>query len=352
MDQSNLPSTDKFTVTIDGIEHQFTSVNNRNFQDGLTFNLPGTIRQGQTVTVTYTDPRPLFDGASGVIQDTGGDDADSFGGFAVTNNSTQTSGNLQVREEVDQSTFSAEFVNMPAGHDGTAFTFELRYNESPAALSYTTVRDNALSVTGGEVTKAGRVPDTDDQRWNITVEPDGDDDITIAIVPGAACTESGSICNADGDRLAGLELAFVPGADSTPITASLENVPETHNGTDEIAFNVRFSMEPASGFSYKSMRDHIVQVRQGGSRLTAKANRAPAGQNKHWRIVVTPSTKADMSISIVPTASAAPITRCARPMATGSKSGSRPASKARPRSRSPTRRSRKPTAQPSISWSR
>ena len=83
-------------------------------------------------------------------------------------------------EQADPLTASAHGV--PASHDGSAaFTFELRFSETPAdGFSYKTLRDHAFTVTGGEVVKARRLERGKNVRWEITVRPDGDG--TVAIV--------------------------------------------------------------------------------------------------------------------------------------------------------------------------
>ena len=69
--------------------------------------------------------------------------------------------------------FTASIEGDPAAHDGaTAFTFELRLSEEPKeGFSYTTLRDHAFTVTGGEVTGARRLEPGKNGRWEITVTP-------------------------------------------------------------------------------------------------------------------------------------------------------------------------------------
>ena len=46
----------------------------------------------------------------------------------------------------------------------------------------------------------------------------------------------------------------------TPLTASVESAPPSHNGSDEFRIRIAFSEEPKTGFSYKIMRDHAFTV--------------------------------------------------------------------------------------------
>ena len=108
---------------------------------------------------------------------------------------------------------TATLHDAPESHDGaTAFTFELRFNEAPVdSFSYTTVRDHAFTVTDGSVSNVRRVEPGKNVRWEITVTPDSDADVNIALNATTDCSAEGAICNADGGMLSGgLELV-VPG---------------------------------------------------------------------------------------------------------------------------------------------
>ena len=95
--------------------------------------------------------------------------------------------------------------NNPASHDGQAvFTFELRFSEHIADLSYKILRDQALTVTGGQVKKAQRMdPDSEtcNIHWRITVQPDGNGDVTIVLPVTTDCDAQGAICTGDGRKL-------------------------------------------------------------------------------------------------------------------------------------------------------
>ena len=96
---------------------------------------------------------------------------------------------------------TAEFLDTPESHDGqTAFTFELRFSEE-FGLSYTTLRDHAFAVTGGEVTEARRLEQGSNIRWEITVRPDSDAAVTVVLPATEDCDDQGAICTGDGRRL-------------------------------------------------------------------------------------------------------------------------------------------------------
>ena len=103
----------------------------------------------------------------------------------------------------------------PESHDGSAVTFELRFSETPAdGFSYTTVRDHAFTVTGGSLTNVRRLVPGKNVRWEITVTPDSDADLTLALNATTDCSTEGAICNADGGKLSGGLEIVVPGPPS------------------------------------------------------------------------------------------------------------------------------------------
>ena len=67
---------------------------------------------------------------------------------------------------------TASLENTTDTHDGqNVFTFELRFSEE-FSLSYKTLRDHALTVSGGAVENAGRIMKGSNLRWWVTVRPD------------------------------------------------------------------------------------------------------------------------------------------------------------------------------------
>ena len=101
------------------------------------------------------------------------------------------------------SPLKASVDNAPASHDGSAtFTFELRFSETPkTSFSYVTLRDHAFTVTGGEVTNARRLEWGKNLRWEITVRPSGNADVTIVLPVTTDCASQGAVCTEDGRML-------------------------------------------------------------------------------------------------------------------------------------------------------
>ena len=90
--------------------------------------------------------------------------------------------------------------NEPNAHNGqNDFTFELRFSEQ-FSVSYQTLENSAFTVVGGNVQDASRLdPDsiTRNVRWEITVRPDGDGDVTITLPETTDCDSQGAICTSD-----------------------------------------------------------------------------------------------------------------------------------------------------------
>ena len=118
---------------------------------------------------------------------------------------------------------TASVHSTPASHDGSAsFTFELRFSETPREdFSYVTLRDHAFAVTGGEVTNARRLEPGKNVRWEITVQPSGDADVTLSLPVTTDCASQGAICTGDGRMLSAEVEVTVSGPGSQP--SSQEN---------------------------------------------------------------------------------------------------------------------------------
>ncbi len=162
--------------------------------------------------------------------------------------------------------FSAEFLDTPSSHGGqTAFTFELRLSEEPvSSFNYVTLRDHAFTVTGGEVTNARRLDPPGNVRWEITVTPDGDGDVTVVLPVTQDCDDQGAICTGDGRMLsaevtlvvAGLSLDdFAAGNDQAVLASALIRVGDRgrkNNGTQDRAW---YASETSAWHASGQLRD-------------------------------------------------------------------------------------------------
>ena len=98
---------------------------------------------------------------------------------------------------------TASAQNVPSSHDGSAtFTFELRFSEEPKTdFSYKTLRDHAFTVTGGTVVGARRLDRPGNIRWEISVSPDSNGDVTVVLPATTDCEADGAICTEDDRKL-------------------------------------------------------------------------------------------------------------------------------------------------------
>ena len=169
-----------FTVSVNG---GFRSVNAVSVAGAsVTLTLASAAQAGDTVTVDYAKPNgPDF------IRDTQGRVAASFSGRAVTNSTAAAPPAL-----------TASIHDEPSSHDGQEdFTFELRFSENPEGFSYKTLRDNAFTVTGGNVEGARRLDPPSNTKWQIKIRPTSNGDMTIVLPITEDCTADGAVCTGD-----------------------------------------------------------------------------------------------------------------------------------------------------------
>ena len=105
---------------------------------------------------------------------------------------------------------TASITNMPATHNGSTFTFDLSFSENVKA-GYERIRDDAFTISGGDVKNAQRKAQGSNQSWTITVEPDGNGRISITLPETTDCDATGAICTYDGRKLSNSTPASIPG---------------------------------------------------------------------------------------------------------------------------------------------
>ena len=192
-------------------------------------------------------------------------------------------------------TLTASIRDAPERHDGeNSFTFELRFSETPEPdFSYEALRDHAFTATGGTVTNARRIEPPGNVRWEITVEPSSDADVTIVLPETTDCDDQGAICTADGRMLSAEVALTVAGPEEeeeqTPpennqatgvptisgeaqvgetLTASTSDIADA-DGLDDVSFSYQWlaggtDIDGATGSSYSltsSEQGETIQVR-------------------------------------------------------------------------------------------
>ncbi len=80
-----------------------------------------------------------------------------------------------------------------------------------------------------------------------------------------------------------------------PLTASVHNVPSSHNGQDSFTFELRFSADPKPAFSYTTVRDHAFTVTGG---LVTYVRRLEPRKNVRWEITVSPGYGAAITTAL------------------------------------------------------
>ena len=143
------------------------------------------------------------------------------------NDETLTSAAVHVQPQTPLSG-AFDSATLPSEHDGSnAFTFELYFSEEPV-LGFEAVRDHVLDVTNGDVASVRRTTQGSNIRWEITVQPDGNDEVTLLLPITDHCDDEGAVCTGSEKKLLIGAAVFVRGpATSQEQTAA--NTPATGN---------------------------------------------------------------------------------------------------------------------------
>ena len=192
---------------------------------------------------------------------------------------------------------TARFNDVPRSHDGESeFNFQVAFVKD-VGISPTALREDALAATGGAVTQVQRVDDRSDL-FEITVEPDSDEDVTITLSSSGDCGESGAVCTQEEDprKLDNSPTATVSG----PIlTASFQDLPSQHDGETAFSFRIAFNDEIATDEA--EFRDHSVEV-WGGEVTRAE----PVDLRRDlWEVEVEPASEDMVMVSLKLTQSCA-----------------------------------------------
>ena len=192
---------------------------------------------------------------------------------------------------------TASFEGMPGEHDGErAFTFRVAFS-ADIGISYRSLREDAFAVSGGRVTGGRRVDDRRDL-FEMTVEPDGEGDVTVTLPAGRDCGVSGAICTKGENRrqLTSTPTATVagPAVETGPagLTAAFVDMPAEHDG--KTAFKLRIAFSETIRMSGRRLRSDVVSV--AGGRAT-KA-RAVNGRKDRWDLTVRPASLADVTVTL------------------------------------------------------
>ena len=180
--ETPLPAVATFTVNVGGDQRGVNTVAISGSR--VTLTLASAVTSTDDVSVGYTVPS---DTATARLEDLSDNPAESFTGQAVVNNTAAA-----------QTPLTASIHDEPSSHDGQKeFTFELRFSENPEGFSYKTLRDNAFTVTGGNVEGARRLDPPSNTKWQIKIRPTSNGDVTIVLPITEDCTADGAVCTGD-----------------------------------------------------------------------------------------------------------------------------------------------------------
>ena len=196
----------------------------------------------------------------------------------------------------DVTALTAEFRNMPSSHegDGEEFSFQLKFNQK-VTTKYRVMEDHVFEITNGEVSDARRV-DSRRDLWQITVEPNGDDDVVVTLPATTDCGATGAVCSETSQGKPSQPLsrsvtATVTGPQPDPITATFSDMPTEHDGT-WFAFDLRFSQNVEAGVQ------RIQQAFTVTGGKIGKVKRKTQGSNQNWTIRGSPDGNADVTITL------------------------------------------------------
>ena len=260
----------------------------------------------KTVSVPITDDAVEDDGETFTLVLTNAWNA------YFANNDNEAVGTIRNTETMARPDLTASFKDVPAAHDGSAFTFRVAFSED-IGISYRSLREDAFAVTGGSVTRGRRVDDRRDL-FEMTVEPDSDGDVTIELPAGRECGVSGAICTKGDNRrqLANTPTATVAGPEavSADLTASFVGVPEAHDGESAFTLRIAFS-EPLSWMNGRRLREDVVAVAGGRATKASRVNR----RRDLWQLTVEPNSLVDVTVMLAAGAA------CGTPAAVCTKDG-------------------------------
>ena len=129
---------------------------------------------------------------------------------------------------------TAELQSAPDRHDGTgAFDLHILFSE-PVAASYRALKEHSFQVSRGSIAEARRVDGRDDL-WEISVRPDSDASVLLALPPTGDCSAAGAVCTGDGRPLSSRLEMTVPGP--APANSPAQGAPRI-SGAPEVGQTV------------------------------------------------------------------------------------------------------------------
>ena len=204
-------------------------------------------------------------------------------------------------EATEAEPLTATLEDFPVNHDGSsAFTFRIAFS-AEVVISRQDMKEHALVVSGGTVTRARRV-DRRKDLWALTVEPAGTGAVSVLVPLERACTETGALCTADGQALSTGLGHSVPGPAPSPqgqqapapLAAAFVSVPAEHDGETEFWLELGFDAAVEEG-SKRHIRALLGVSGGSVTRVRRKDRRLD-----HWRVRVEPSSHEAVTVTLSP----------------------------------------------------
>ena len=233
----------------------------------------------------------------------------AYAGWGLHNRTHQEDAGVRCWYDSAQSAQNSEralegrFLLSPEQHDGSKrvtvkVAFSEPIDETPEGL-----RNHGVRVEGGEVTAVHREggqpgagtrsaggPASGQVVWVIEIQPTSAEDLTLSLDGGRPCHEAGAICTADGRTLSKGISTTVKGPSS--LTASFQDVPETHDGETPFTFRVAFSGDIDIGLP--ALREDAFTVTGG---TVANGQRVDDRHNL-FEVRVEPNSGGDVTITL------------------------------------------------------
>ena len=196
---------------------------------------------------------------------------------------------------------TVDFEDLPEGHDGSsAFTARLAFSDE-VDISAADMR-TALTAIGATVTDAQPV-DGSTALWDITITPAGNANVQLLLSPTSDCEATGALCTNDGRMLSAGLGASVPFVAQTaqqgtvaPLTVTLEDLPESHDGSS--AFTARLTFSDEVALDEAGLRAALLV--SNGSVTGVSSVSADL-----WDITITPTGNANVQLLLSPTSDCA-----------------------------------------------
>ena len=171
---------------------------------------------------------------------------------------------------------------------------------APSISGTAQVGETLTGDASGIVDENGLENATYSYQW---IRNDGDDDADITGATSSAYT----LVDADKGKTLKVQVTFTDDADNSetltsaatntvagpPLTASFEEVPESHDGQTAFTVELRFSESP--DLSYKDVRDDVLTITDGD---VVSARRLERPSNTRWELEVSPDSDSDVTLTL------------------------------------------------------